>query len=145
MTLSGHLLPEETMALKWKVSHLERLVVAVSKYEVTAADVLFCADELAKAGLNDYRKLFDLTRLARAMSPLDIRSVGLRLAAAAHGQEFGPIAIVVASDAIAGSVALFQGAAGADRPVQIFRDRYVARVWLDVIAPADLIPEVPET
>jgi len=70
------------MALKWKVSHLERLVVAVSKYEVTAADVLFCADELAKAGLNDYRKLFDLTRLARAMSPLDIRSVGLRLAAA---------------------------------------------------------------
>jgi hypothetical protein len=79
------------------------------------------------------------------MSPLDIRSVGLRLAAAAHGQEFGPIAIVVASDAIAGSVALFQGAAGADRPVQIFRDRYVARVWLDVIAPADLIPEVPET
>ena len=129
------------MALKWKVSHPERLVVVVSQYEVTAADVLFCADELLKAGLNDYRKLFDLTRLARAMSPVDIRSVGMRLAAAAHGRGFGPIAIVVVSDAIAGSVALFQGAAAADRPVQIFRDLYVARVWHDVTAPVDQVPE----
>jgi hypothetical protein len=129
------------MALTWKVLHPERLVVAVSKYEVTAADVLFCADELLKAGLSDYRKLFDLTRLARAMSPVDIRSIGRRLAAAAHGRGFGPIAIVVASDAIAGSAALFQGVV-ADRPVQIFRDLFVARVWLDVTAPADQVAEV---
>jgi len=121
------------MALKWKVSHPERLIVAVSKYEVTAADVLFCAEEFFRAGLNDYRKLFDL-------SPVDIRSIGLRLAAAAHGKRFGPIAIVVASDAIAGSAAVLQRAV-TDREVQIFRDRYVARVWLDVTAPAVQILE----
>jgi hypothetical protein len=74
------------------------------------------------------------------MSPIDIRSVGLRLAAAAHGKRFGPIAIVVASDAIAGSAAILQRVV-TDREVQIFRDRYVARVWLDVTAPADQILE----
>ena len=128
------------MALKWKVSHPERLIVAVSRYEVTAADVMFCAEEFSRTGLNDYRKLFDLTSLGRAMSPIDIRSVGLRLAAAAHGKRFGPIAIVVASDAIAGSAAILQRVV-TDREVQIFRDRYVARVWLDVTAPADQILE----
>jgi hypothetical protein len=30
----------------------------------------------------------------------------------------------------------------ADRQVEIFRDPYVARVWLDVTAPADQIPEI---
>jgi hypothetical protein len=140
LAFPGHLRGEGTMAFKWKVSHPQRLIVAVSRYEVTAADVLFCAEEFFKVGLNDYRKLFDLTRLGLAMSPIDIHSVGRRLAAAAHGKRFGPVAIVVASDAMAGSAAIVQRAV-TDREGQIFRDRYVARVWLDVTAPADQISQ----
>jgi hypothetical protein len=129
------------MAITWKVSHPERLIIAVGKVPVTAADILHCADEFAESGIGIYRKLFDLTHLSGVLSQADIQLLGRRMADRATGQQFGPIAIVVASDAIAGSARIFQAVAAADRQVQIFRDPYVARVWLDVTAPADQIPK----
>jgi len=68
--------------------------------------------------------------------------VGSRMAQHAFGHAFGPIAIVVASEAVEGSAKVFQAVSAADRQVQIFRDAYVARVWLDVTAPASQIPKV---
>jgi hypothetical protein len=52
------------------------------------------------------------------------------------------VAIVVASNGIEGSARHFEEASAAKRPVRIFRDLYAARVWLDEIAPPDLVPEV---
>jgi hypothetical protein len=127
------------MSITWTVSHPARLVIAVGKDEVTAADILFCADELANTGVNPYRKIFDLTHIARAMSQADVRLVGQRMAARAADQPFGPIAIVVASSGIAELAKIFQVTAAAKRPVQIFRNRYTARAWLDEVAPPDRI------
>jgi hypothetical protein len=129
------------MSVTWTVSHPARLIVAVGKDEVTSTDILYCADEFAKNGINAYRKLFDLTRIARTMPQADMQLVGKRMGARASGQAFGPIAIVVSSSVIAGSAKIFQATAtepeAAKRPVQIFRDLYAARAWLDEIAPPD--------
>jgi hypothetical protein len=130
------------MAIIWTVSHPERLVVAVARNAVTATDILFCVDGMLKAGVISYRKIYDMTLLGITMPKLDLRSVGKRMAAIADSQGFGPVAIVVSSNGVAGSARHFEETSAARRPVQIFRDLYAARVWLDEIAPPDQVPEV---
>ena len=130
------------MGIKWTIAHPERLITAVGEIPVTATEILHCTDEFARTGISTYRKLFDLTRLTGTLSQADMRLVGARMAQHVFGHAFGPIAIVVSTEAVAGSARIFQAVSAADRQVQIFRDRYVARVWLDVTAPADQIPEV---
>jgi len=132
------------MAITWTVLHPERLIIAVGKVAVTATDILYCADEFAKTGINTYRKLFDLTRLSTTMSQVDLRLVGERMRVRAMGQPFGPIAVVVATDGIAGSARIFQAAAAAERQVRVFRDFSAARAWLDEIAGPDQVPEVAD-
>lgn len=123
------------MSITWTASHPLRLVVAVGKDEITSADMLFCLDEMSKAGVIPYRKIFDLTGIATMMSQADLRAAGTRVAALADGKQIGAVAIVVASGAIAELARIFEAAATANRPLQIFRDLYAARAWLDEIAP----------
>ncbi len=123
------------MSITWTASHPARLVVAVGKEEITAADVLFCIDEMSKAGVVPYRKIFDLTGVARMMSQADLRSVGVRVTARAEGKQLGAVAIVVTSAAFGELAKLFETSAAADRPLRIFRDLYAARAWLDAVAP----------
>jgi hypothetical protein len=127
------------MGIKWTVSHSDRLVTAIGEIPMKATEIVQCTDEFAKAGLSTYRKLFDLTRLTGTFSQADMRLVAARMVQHAHGHAFGPIALVVSSEAVAGAARIFQVVAAADREVQIFRDPYVARVWLDVTAPANQI------
>jgi hypothetical protein len=124
------------MAIKWTVSHTDRLITAVGETSVKATEIVHCADEVVKAGLGTYRKLFDLTRLTTSLSQTDTRFAGARIMQHAYGHAFGPIAMVVSNEAVAESAKIFQAVSGTDRQVQIFRDPYVARVWLDVMAPA---------
>ena len=123
------------MSITWTVLHPVRLVVAIGKGDLSSTDILFCADGFAKAGINPYRKIFDLTRIVNAPSPADIRLVGTSMAARAAGQPFGPIAIVAASSVIAELARIFEETSAANRPVRIFRDLYAAREWLDKVAP----------
>jgi hypothetical protein len=83
-----------------------------------------------------------MTLLGITMPTLDLRSVGKRMAAMADNQGFGPVAIVVSSNGVAGSARHFEETSAAKRPVRIFRDLYAARVWLDEIAPPDQVSEV---
>jgi hypothetical protein len=130
------------MGIKWTVSHPQRLITALGEASVTATEILQCADEFAKTGMGTYRKLFDLTQLTGAISQADLRLVAVRLAPNTFGHALGPIAIVVVSEALADAASIFQAMTATDRQVQIFRDPYVARVWLDVTAPADQIPDI---
>ena len=131
------------MAITWTVSHPERLIVAVAKDRLTATDLLFCMDELTKAGMHSYRKIFDLTGIGQAMPRADVQLVGERTVAIKDSDQFGPMAIVVASDGIAGLVRIYEETTAPKRPVRIFRDFYAARAWVDTLAPPDQVPEVP--
>jgi len=132
------------MAIKWRVLHPERLILATAKAEVTAADLLFCMDELTKAGLHVYRKIFDFTLIAQVMPRADVQLIGERTSAIPGRDRFGPMAIVVSSSAIAGSVRTYEQATALKRPVQIFRDFPSARAWLDETAPPEQILRLDE-
>jgi len=123
------------MPITWKVLHSERLVVASAKDLLTFTDMLYCADELEKLGVDSYRKIFDLSQLSSAPLQADIRLTGARTAARAAGQKFGPIAIVAVSSAIAGLARIFEATSAANRPVRVFRDVFSARAWVDEVAP----------
>ena len=77
------------------------------------------------------------------MPQLDMKLVGERMKVRATGQPFGPIAVVVSTDGVAGAARIFQAATEAERPVQVFRDFASAREWLDRTAPPEGIVEVP--
>src|SRR5260221_11406255 len=133
------------MAIIWTVSHPERLVVAVGRNSVTATDILFCVDGMLKAGVISYRKIYDMTLLGITMPRLDLRLVGVRMAAMADSKGFGPVAIVVSSNGVAGSARHFEETSAAKRLVRIFRDLYAAREWVDEGAPPDRVPRgVPD-
>jgi len=126
------------MPITWKVLHSERLVVASARDLLTFTDMLYCADELEKLGVDSYRKIFDLSQLSSAPLQADIRLTGARTAArAAGGRKFGPIAIVAVSEAIAGLARIFEATSAAHRPVRVFRDVFSARAWVDEMAPPD--------
>jgi hypothetical protein len=129
------------MSVTWTVLHPERLVIVTGRDEVTPADLLFCIDEMTKAGVNPYRKIYDMTLIARSMSLADLQLLGKRMATIADGQRLGPVAIVVASNGIAGSARHFEDTSGARRPARIFRELYAARAWLDEMAPPDHVAE----
>jgi hypothetical protein len=129
------------MAITWMVSHPERLIVAVAKDRPTATDLLFCMDELTKAGMHSYRKIFDLTGIGQAMPRADVQLLGERTVAIKDSDQFGPMAIVVASDGIAGLVRIYEETTAPKRPVWIFRNLYAARAWVDELAPPDQVAE----
>jgi hypothetical protein len=132
------------MAITWRVLHPERLILATAKAQVTAADLLYCMDELTKAGLHTYRKIFDFTLIAQVMPRAEVQLIGERTSAIPDGDPFGPMAIVVASNAVAGSVRTYEQATALKRPVQVFRDFPSARAWLDERAPPDQILQLDE-
>jgi hypothetical protein len=67
----------------------------------------------------------------------DIRLTGARTKARAATGQFGPIAIVAASAAIAGLARIFEETSAVNRPVRVFRDLFSARAWVDTVAPPD--------
>jgi hypothetical protein len=123
------------MPLTWTVSHPTQLVVAVCKGHVSATDVLEYLDEIDRAGAMPYRKVFDLTGVAGVIPAEDVRLIGMRVVALSGAKPTGPLAIVVASDAIEALSKVFEVTADTKRPLQIFRDLHKARAWLDNTAP----------
>jgi hypothetical protein len=128
------------MPITWTVSHPARLVVAVAQGDISAADVLAYVDEIDQAGAIQYRKLFDLSGVFAMLPMEDVRLVGMRVMALSGDKPTGPLAIVVASDAIAELARVFEATAVTKRPIQIFRDFHAARAWLDEVAPAPSHP-----
>src|SRR5260221_12659921 len=118
------------MAIVWKVSHPERLIIAYGKEGVTATDILYSADMFARTGINTYRKLFDFTRLTGTMSQADLRLVGERMKVRAPGQPFRPTALVLPPDRLAAPPRLSQPAAAPDTTAPLSHDSPFPRVCL---------------
>ena len=81
------------MPITWTVSHPSRLVVAVAKGDISAADVLAYVDEIDQAGAMPYRKLFDLSGVFAMLPTEDVRLVGMRVVALSGDKPTGPLAI----------------------------------------------------
>ena len=119
------------MPVHWTISHPQRLVVAVAKDRVTAADIeQYFAGVTADGGMA-YRKIFEITHTPMALSEENLRALGQRVQFYAQHGQIGPLAIVAASDESYAQAKIFAEAAVARRPLQIFRELHAARQWLD--------------
>jgi hypothetical protein len=119
------------MPVHWTVSHPQRLVVAVTKDEVTVADIeQYFAGVTAEGGMS-YRKIFEITHTPMALSDDNLRALGQRVVFYAQHGQIGPLAIVAASDESYAQAKIFAESAQVRRPLQIFRELHDARQWLD--------------
>jgi hypothetical protein len=122
------------MPVHWTVSHPQRLVVAVTKGDVTVADIeQYFAGVTAQGGMS-YGKIFEITHTPHALSEENVKALGQRVVFYAQHGQLGPVAIVAASDESYAQAQVFANAASVSRPLQIFRELHAARQWLDAQA-----------
>ena len=106
------------MPVHWTVSHPQRLVVAVTKDQVTVADIEQYFAGVTADGAMAYRKIFEITHAPMAISEENLKALG-------------PVAIVAASDESFAQAQIFAAASPTQRPLAIFRELHAARQWLD--------------
>ncbi len=120
------------MLVHWTVSHPQRLVVAVTKDEVTVADIEQYFAGVTADGAMAYRKIFEITHTPMALSEENLKALGQRVVFYAQHGQIGPVAIVAASDESFAQAQTFAASSPADRrPLAIFRELHAARQWLD--------------
>ena len=107
------------MPITWTVSRPMRPVVAIAKGDTCTADVLLCLDEISQAGARPYRKIFDLSGVIATLSTEDVPLVGMRVVALTGDKPTGPLAIVVASNAVAELTEVFEATAVTKRQAML--------------------------
>ena len=120
------------MPVTWTMSPKDRLIVAVARGELKAADIETYLSEVTAAGGMAYRKIFDVTHAT--IGEIDkqaLVSLGKRVSDYGLSGKLGAIAIVARSDASYEAAQIYAANAVASRPIQIFRELHHARAWLD--------------
>ncbi len=119
------------MPVHWTISHPSRLVIAVAKQDITAADIEKYFAGVTAEGAMSYRKIFEITHTPRALSEDNLKALGQRMVYYAQHGQIGPVAIVAASDESYSQAQVFAAAARVSRPLMIFREMHAARQWLE--------------
>ncbi|HTR83077.1 MAG TPA: hypothetical protein VMI56_01265 [Reyranella sp.] len=125
------------MSVHWTVSHPSRLVVAVTKDEVSVQDIEQYFAGVTAEGAMAYRKIFEITHTPKALTDENLKALGQRIVYYAQHGQVGPVAIVASSDESYAQAQTFADAAKVSRPLSIFRELHAARRWLDDQAAAD--------
>jgi hypothetical protein len=119
------------MPVHWTISHPARLVVAVTKGDVSVADIEKYFAGVTADGAMAYAKIFEITHTPEALSAENLNALGQRVVFYAQHGQAGPVAIVAASDESYEKAGLFAAAARISRPLMIFRELHDARRWID--------------
>ena len=124
------------MALKWSISHGDRLVVFEVTGKPSANEMQSALAAVVAEGALPYRKLFDARFAAHDPDGSSLRWLSSIAASAAKNIALGPVAVVSGLDIAADIAGHLNRKADTDRPLRIFRDVASARHWLDDVAPA---------
>ena len=120
------------MPLHWTIDHQARLVHATADGSLALGDIKDYLDQLAAGGAMPYAKLFDLSTVDATFNVQELGTLGksIRQYAIDGFGPLGPLAIVVSESHMHLQAALYADAAGANRAIQIFRDKAPAQTWL---------------
>ena len=121
------------MPIHVRISHHDRLLVAVAHGTITAEELQKAVREAVEQGALHYRKLIDV---AAANTDADMERLKALLAfvrSARQGPERGPAAVVV--DSKRGEVVreLATLTEEGERPFRVFTNLHDARKWLDEV------------
>ena len=119
------------MPVHWTISHPSRLVVAVTKGDVSVADIEKYFAGVTADGAMAYAKIFEITHTPEALNDENLNTLGQRVVFYAQHGQVGPVAIVAASEESYQKASVFAAAAKVSRPLMIFRELHAARRWID--------------
>ncbi len=119
------------MSLAWTIDTENHLMVAVADGEVTRVDVENYLDAIIANQALTYRKLFDASKGATAMTADDLLPLGVRMRALHMSGEMGPLAVVLAPGKGKRLARTFGMLAVADRPMQVFEQVTQAYRWIE--------------
>jgi hypothetical protein len=128
----------ETMPIHVRISHHDRLVVAVAHGTITGEELLNAVRQAVEQGALHYRKIIDV---AAANSDADMERLKQLLVLARNspqGAQRGPVAFVVDSkrgDTVRELAALTEEG---ERPARVFTSLHEARKWLDEVFKVEL-------
>lgn len=103
--------------------------MAVTKGQVSVADIEKYFAGVTAGGAMAYAKIFEITHTPEALSDENLNMLGQRVVFYAQHGQVGPLAIVATSDASYAKAAVFAAAAKVSRPLMIFRELHEARRW----------------
>jgi hypothetical protein len=119
------------MSLAWTIDTENHLMIAVADGEVTRVDVENYLDAIIANQALTYRKVFDASKGATAMTADDLLPLGVRLRSMHEAGQMGPLAVVVAPGKGKRLARTFGMLAVADRPMQVFDRVTQAYRWIE--------------
>src|SRR5471030_3057790 len=107
------------MPVHWTISHPSRLVMAVTKDDVSVSDIEKYFTGVTSDGAMAYAKIFEITHTPEALSDENLNALGQRVVFYAQHGQVGPVAIVAASEESYQKASVFAAAAKVSRPLMI--------------------------
>jgi len=126
------------MPVEWTVSHAQRMVLAVAKGKIEAADIERYLHAVSKDCAMSYAKIFNLSESTSLPAASSVRALGGIVSRYAQDGPVGPVAIVAPSDESFRRAQIFARAASAKRPLKIFRELHEASRWIKSLEQAKL-------
>ena len=121
------------MPIHVRISHHDRLVVAVGHGTITAEEFQNAVREFVEQGALHYRKIIDVAAANTDADMQRLRALMTFMRGVPKAEERGPLAFVV--DGKRGDMVrdLISVATDSERPIRVFTSLHEARKWLDEI------------
>jgi hypothetical protein len=119
------------MPIHVRVSHPDRLVVAVAHGTITADELQSAVKEFVEQGALHYRKLIDVAAANTSADMERLKALFAMVKASPRAAERGPLAFVIDSQRGDTVRELATLAEEGERPVRVFTNLHEARKWLD--------------
>jgi hypothetical protein len=126
------------MPIHVRISHQDRLLVAVAHGTITREEFLKAAQDVIGQGALHYRKILDVAAANSAADLEDFKALQAMARSSPQADRRGPVAFVV--DAKRGDLVreFVDSADLGGRPIKIFTSLHEARRWLDEVSTIQL-------
>jgi hypothetical protein len=128
----------ESMPIHVRISHHDRLVVAVCHGTITGEEFLSAVRESVEQGALHYRKIIDVAAANTDADMERLKQLLTLVRASPQAAQRGPLAFVIdgkRGDIVRELAALTEEG---ERPVRVFTSLHEARKWLDEIFKVEL-------
>jgi len=121
------------MPIHVRISHHDRLVIAVGHGTITAEEFQNAVREFVEQGALHYRKIIDVAAANTDADMQRLRALMTFMRSVPKAEERGPLAFVV--DGKRGDMVrdLVSVTTDSERPIRVFTSLHEARKWLDEI------------
>jgi hypothetical protein len=120
------------MPISYIIDEARCRVQATCSGSITVEDILGHHEAAVREGFLGYRELIDTCSVTPPyLSGTDVWRAAMSVRNALKQQEFGPRAVLVASNVVYGMARIFTSILSDDFPMRVFRDRATAVAWLE--------------